>query len=205
MFSAEEMTGTTIMAIKYDSGIIIGADTRTSMGNYIPSRITDKLTELHKTIFCCRSGSSADTQAVARHIKSSLVSLEVVEKEKPTVRRAAVMARNIIYNNPSLLAGLIVAGYDKINKGAIFNVNVGGSIFESEWALGGSGSGFIYGYCDVHWRPNMSLEDGLKFVKDSITCAIRRDNMSGGCIRMAAINEQGVTRYFVPGNEILPR
>lgn len=205
MFSGEEKTGTTIMAIKYDGGIIIGADTRTSMGTYIPSRITDKLTELSETIYCCRSGSSADTQMIAKHVRNSLKSLEIIEGSKPTVKRAATLAKNIIYNNPSLLAGLIVAGYDDVSRGTIFNINLGGSIFEVEWALGGSGSAFIYGYCDMNWRPNMTLEEGLAFVKNSVSCAIRRDNSSGGCVRMAAISSEGVQRYFVPGNEIVAK
>ena len=29
------------------------------------NRVTDKLTPIHDRIFCCRSGSAADTQAVA--------------------------------------------------------------------------------------------------------------------------------------------
>lgn len=33
--------------------------------SYIANRVTDKLTPVHDRIFCCRSGSAADTQAVA--------------------------------------------------------------------------------------------------------------------------------------------
>lgn len=29
------------------------------------NRVTDKLTHVHDRIYCCRSGSAADTQAVA--------------------------------------------------------------------------------------------------------------------------------------------
>lgn len=32
---------------------------------YIANRVTDKLTRITDNIYCCRSGSSADTQAVA--------------------------------------------------------------------------------------------------------------------------------------------
>ena len=32
---------------------------------YQANRVTDKLTFLHDRIYCCRSGSAADTQAVA--------------------------------------------------------------------------------------------------------------------------------------------
>lgn len=36
-----------------------------SRRSYIANRVTDKLTPIHDRIFCCRSGSAADTQAVA--------------------------------------------------------------------------------------------------------------------------------------------
>ncbi|TNN30820.1 Proteasome subunit beta type-6 [Liparis tanakae] len=56
---------TTIMAVEYDGGVVIGADSRTTTGAYIANRVTDKLTPIHDRIFCCRSGSAADTQAIA--------------------------------------------------------------------------------------------------------------------------------------------
>ena len=33
--------------------------------SYIANRVTDKLTKITDNIYCCRSGSAADTQAVA--------------------------------------------------------------------------------------------------------------------------------------------
>ena len=53
------------MAVKFDKGVVIGADSRTTTGSYIANRVTDKLTPIHDRIYCCRSGSAADTQAVA--------------------------------------------------------------------------------------------------------------------------------------------
>lgn len=32
---------------------------------YVANRVTDKLTPVMDKIFCCRSGSAADTQAIA--------------------------------------------------------------------------------------------------------------------------------------------
>ncbi|EGV93933.1 Proteasome subunit beta type-6 [Cricetulus griseus] len=61
----EVSTGTTIMAVQFNGGVVLGADSRTTTGSYIANRVTDKLTPIHDRIFCCRSGSAADTQAVA--------------------------------------------------------------------------------------------------------------------------------------------
>lgn len=60
------------MAVEYNGGVIIGADSRTSMGVYVANRVSDKLTKISDTIYCCRSGSSADTQATADLVKYNL-------------------------------------------------------------------------------------------------------------------------------------
>lgn len=53
------------MAVEFDGGVVIGGDSRTTTGGYIANRFTDKLTKITDTIYCCRSGSAADTQAIA--------------------------------------------------------------------------------------------------------------------------------------------
>ena len=34
-------------------------------------------------------------------------------------------------------------------------------------AIGGSGSTFVYGYVDAHFKENMTKEEGIEFVKNS--------------------------------------
>ena len=60
--SIPEDLGTTIMAVEFDGGVVMGADSRTSSGNYCVNRVTDKIANIHDRIYCCRSGSAADTQ-----------------------------------------------------------------------------------------------------------------------------------------------
>lgn len=68
----EESTGTTILAVPFEGGIVLGADTRTSMGSYVSSRSSDKITHLSDHIFCLRSGSAADTQAISDIVRHYL-------------------------------------------------------------------------------------------------------------------------------------
>lgn len=79
------------MGVSFKGGVVIGADSRTTTGSYIANRVTDKLTPLGSQvyislslfvirrcaadyIYCCRSGSAADTQAVAEFVKYHLAS-----------------------------------------------------------------------------------------------------------------------------------
>lgn len=52
------------MAAEFEGGVVIGADSRTTSGTYIANRVSDKLTRVSDLIYCCRSGSAADTQAI---------------------------------------------------------------------------------------------------------------------------------------------
>ena len=58
-------TGTTIVAVSFDGGVVLGADSRVSTGNYISNRASDKITCLADNVYMLRSGSAADTQAIA--------------------------------------------------------------------------------------------------------------------------------------------
>lgn len=57
------------MAVEFDGGVVMGADSRTTTGSYIANRVSDKITPVHDTIYCCRSGSAADTQAIADYVR----------------------------------------------------------------------------------------------------------------------------------------
>ena len=63
--SSPPHTGTTIVAVQYDGGVVLGADSRVSTGTYISNRASDKITPLTDYVFLLRSGSAADTQAVS--------------------------------------------------------------------------------------------------------------------------------------------
>ncbi|KAM9917703.1 hypothetical protein OXX59_009160, partial [Metschnikowia pulcherrima] len=108
----EVSLGTSIMAVKFADGVILGADSRTTTGTYIANRVSDKLTQIHDTIYCCRSGSAADTQAVADIVKYQLQmhAVQLPPGEKPTTKVAASIFQEMCYNNKdSLSAGIICA------------------------------------------------------------------------------------------------
>ncbi|KAG5437317.1 hypothetical protein PCK2_001005 [Pneumocystis canis] len=104
-----------------------------------------------------------------------------------------------------LSAGLIVAGYDKYKGGDVYSIPLGGSVHRQEIAIGGSGSSYIYGFCDKNFTPNMSKEEGIEFLRQIISLAMKRDGSSGGVIRMAVITEEGVERlFFSEENHTIP-
>ena len=74
----EVSSGTTIMAIACGNSVILGADSRVSTGAYVANRVSDKIAQLSEHIYCCRSGSAADTQFLTDVVKHFLQQLRCV-------------------------------------------------------------------------------------------------------------------------------
>ncbi|CAK7210634.1 Proteasome subunit beta type-1 [Sporothrix bragantina] len=188
--------GTSIMAITFKDGVILGADSRTTTGAYIANRVTDKLTRVHDTIWCCRSGSAADTQAVADIVQYQL-NLYAMMNGQPTTQTAASIFQEVCYaNKDALSAGLIIAGWDARYGGQVYSIPLGGSLHKQAYAIGGSGSTYIYGYCDANWREGMEEEEAVSFVKGALKEAIKWDGSSGGVIRMVVLTAAGADRHL---------
>ncbi|CAD7077205.1 unnamed protein product [Hermetia illucens] len=197
--NAPHSTGTTIMAVEFDGGVVIGADSRTSTGTYVANRVTDKLTRITDKIYCCRSGSAADTQAVADIVAYSLNYHENQTGEEPLVAEAASEFRNYCYNyRESLLAGIIVAGWDEKLGGQVYSIPLGGMLLRQEVTIGGSGSSYVYGFIREFFKKNMKKEDCVEFVKKTVQHAMYHDGSSGGVCRIGIIDKNGIERriYF---------
>lgn len=125
---------TSIMAVEFNGGVVMGADSRTTTGyarwlatgasrrpprsrsretllspdaprrSYIANRVTDKLTPIAPRIFCCRSGSAADTQAVADLVQNYVALYGLSKGEDPTVYEAASMFKRLCYRHGRRLA-----------------------------------------------------------------------------------------------------
>ena len=88
----------------------------------------------------------------------------------PTVQVAAALFQELCYSNKEQLsAGLIIAGWDELNGPEVYHIPAGGSLHKQEFSIGGSGSTYIYGYCDSNFREGMTKEEGVEFVKNCTT------------------------------------
>ena len=96
---------------------------------------------------------------------------------------------------------MIIAGYDRRHGGQVYSIPLGGSLHKQAYSIGGSGSTYIYGYCDARWKEGMTEEEGIDFVKGALREAIKWDGSSGGVIRMVVLTAKGAIRHlYLPDN-----
>jgi 20S proteasome subunit beta 1 len=75
-------------------------------------------------------------------------------------------------------------------------------LHKQAYAIGGSGSTYIYGYCDANWKDGMNESEAVEFVKGALAEAIKWDGSSGGVIRMVVLTERGPERkIFFPDED----
>ena len=178
----------------------MGADSRTSTGSYVANRVSDKVVPIHDYVWACRSGSAADTQAVTDYVKYYINAHSTELGRLPRVKTCANLMRKICYNNKDrMLAGMICGGWDPYEGGQVYEVPLGGTLMKQKFAIGGSGSTYIYGLVDSLYREGMSRQECIDFVKKVISHAMARDGSSGGVIRLVIIDEGGVEKEVVLG------
>ena len=65
----------------------------------------------------------------------------------------AVPLSQMNYTNKDHLVGaLIIAGWDAQGGGQVFGCPIGGTLAKEQWAIDGSGSTYIWGFCDCEFR-----------------------------------------------------
>jgi len=189
-------------------GVVLAADSRTSMGSYIGNRVSDKIAQLHDYIYCCRSGSAADTQALTDYVRLYLAQHAVELGRLPLVSTAAHLMRKIAYQNKdNLMAGIIIAGWDPVDGGSVYNIPLGGTCIKMPFAVGGSGSTYVYGLVDATYVEGMGKDEAEKFVKKSVSHAMSRDGSSGGVIRTVSVVGDGnggarITKSYTEGDKL---
>ncbi|XP_006001022.1 proteasome subunit beta type-9 [Latimeria chalumnae] len=195
-------TGTTIIAVEFNGGIVIGSDSRVSAGEAIVNRVMDKLSPLHEKIYCALSGSAADAQAIADVVNYEL-DLHCVEMgELPLVVAAANRVRKISYKyKEEMMANLIVAGWDRKKGGQVYGT-LGGMLIQQLFVIGGSGSTYIYGYVDSAYKPGMTREECRQFVTNALALAMNRDGSSGGVAYLVTIDEKSTEEKVILGNDL---
>ncbi|XP_043939249.1 proteasome subunit beta type-9-like [Protopterus annectens] len=200
--TAEVSTGTTIIAAEFDGGVVIGSDSRVTAGEAIVNRVMDKVCRLHDKIYCSLSGSAADAQAIVDIISYQMELHGVHMGQPPLVRAAVTCVKDLCYKyKEELSAHLLIAGWDHKYGGQVYGT-LGGMMIRQQFAIGGSGSSYIYGFADSTFKPGMTKEECLKFAKCALALAMNRDGSSGGVIYLVTITSKGAEDMIITGKDI---
>ena len=188
--------GTTTVGINCKDGIILASEQRATMGHFIASKEAKKVYQISDTIGLTIAGSVGDAQQIVRNMKAEAKLYEARRKERITIKGIATLLSHYLNSNRyyPLSVQLLIGGYDN-NGHSIYSIDaIGGLINETKVVSTGSGSTIAYGILEDHYKPNISISDGIKVAIRALHYSMRRDSASGESIDVVYIKENQFIR-----------
>jgi proteasome beta subunit len=185
-------TGTTTMGLVCRDGIVLGTDTRATLGTFVAHKHAKKVYPIDEHMAMTIAGGVADAQSVVEVLRANS-KLYKYEKGLPIpVSAVARLAANILFSSrfyPFILQS-IIGGID--DQGPhIFALDPLGSVTEEKCVSTGSGSPVAYGVLEPGYNEGMSVKEAVQLVVRAVNSAMKRDSASGDSFDVAVISQEG--------------
>jgi len=188
------LKGTTTIGVVCRDGVILGTDTRATMGSYVASKHAKKVYQITDNLAMTIAGGVAVAQKVVEILKVNSRLYEL-EKNRPIpVKSAARLVSNLLFQNREVGMPLpmqaLVGGFDETGP-HVYNLDPYGSLIEEKMVSTGSGSPFAYGVLEAEFSEDSSVKEMLPVVVRAVDAAMKRDVNSGDSFDVAVINGSG--------------
>jgi 20S proteasome subunit beta 2 len=180
-------TGTTIVGLVYDGGVVLAADTRSTEGHIVADKNCRKIHYIADNIYCCGAGTAADTEFTTEMIASSL-KLHALRTGRLTrvVSAMTLLKRHLYKYQGHVGAALILGGVD--HEGAkLYSIWPHGSVDELPYLTMGSGSLAAMAEFESRWTQGMTKDEAVALAADAIDAGILNDMGSGSFVDVLVI------------------
>ncbi len=186
-------TGTTTVGIKTKNAVVLGADSRATMGYFIANKNMDKIQALNERIAITMAGSVGDAQKLVRWMKSEIKSYELETQHEMKVGYAASLLANVLsaYKYMPFWVQILMGGVDSGTKPSLYSIDMVGGVTEEEYIATGSGTTLALGAIESHYKKGMSNEEAIQLAATAVLTATKRDVASGDSVRVAIIDKKG--------------
>jgi proteasome beta subunit len=179
--------GTTVLALRFDAGVIVAGDRRATEGFQIAHRSIEKVFAADDYSAVAIAGAAGPAVEMVRLFQTELEHYEKVEGERLTLEgKANKLSQMIRANLPAAMQGLVVvpvfAGYDDTQeRGRIFKYDVtGGRYEEDDYHATGSGGKDARSTIKKRYRESLSRDDAVKIAIEALFDAADEDVGTGG-------------------------
>lgn len=183
----EVAEGTTVLALRYDKGVIIAGDRRATEGSFIAHRSIEKVFPADSHSGVAIAGAAGPALEMVRLFQTELEHYEKVQGDKLSLEGKANRLASLIRNNFAMaLQGLVVvpvfAGYDtRRGIGRIFKYDMtGGRYEEHDYHAEGSGGRIARSYIKQHFADALAEEDAIRVAVGALYEAADEDAGTGG-------------------------
>ena len=185
-------TGTTTVGITFKEGVVMGTENRATMGHFIAHKRTQKLFRIDDNLGLAVAGLVGDAQLLQRYMSAEVELYKLKRGSPMTVRAASTLMANILSGRRMYpyWVQLLLGGVDG-NGQWVYSLDAAGGSIPDEYTSGGSGSPYVFGVLEDHWKEAMNQNDAVDLVLRAITAAMKRDAASGDGVDIAVISKKG--------------
>src|SRR6266851_2772649 len=155
--------GTTVLAIRYDGGVVMAGDRRATAGYSIASRRIDKVFAADDFSGVAIAGAAGPAVEMVRLFQVQLEHYEKIEGEQLSLEgKANQLSQMVRANLGAAMQGFVVvplfAGYDdRRARGRVFSFDVtGGKYEETDFQTNGSGGVHARNWIKQVWREDLT-------------------------------------------------
>lgn len=190
--SKEVETGTTTLGLVCKDGVVLAADRRATAGTLIAHKRTKKIYKLDENIGLTTAGLVGDLQVLARYITAEVELYKMKRNAQMPVEACASLTSNILSGSRYFpyWVQLVIGGWDR-SGGHVYSLDAAGGSLPDKYTSSGSGSPYVYGVLEDHFKDDMTVDQGTDLAIRAVTAAMKRDAVSGEGIDVAIISKDG--------------
>ncbi|KAK4765675.1 hypothetical protein SAY86_026765 [Trapa natans] len=194
-------TGTTIVGLIFQDGVILGADTRATEGPIVCDKNCEKIHYMAPNIYCCGAGTAADTEAVTDMVSSQLQLHRYHTGRESRVVTALTLLKRHLFNYQGYVQAALVLGGVDVTGPHLHTIYPHGSTDTLPFATMGSGSLAAMSVFESKYKEGLTKDEGIKLVTEAICAGIFNDLGSGSNVDVCLITK-GHKEYL--RNHMLP-
>ncbi len=186
------LKGTTTVGLTCKDGVVIATEHRATMGTLIAHKKTQKLFKIDDNIGLTVAGLVGDAQVLARYLRAEAELYNMKQKNPMPIVAAATLMSNILNGRKfaPYYVQLIVAGIDRDGY-HVYSLDAAGGSIPDDYVTTGSGSPYVYGVLEDHFKEGMTLDEGADLAIRALHMAMKRDSASGNGVSVALISSKG--------------
>ncbi|HLD00748.1 MAG TPA: proteasome subunit beta [Candidatus Nanoarchaeia archaeon] len=195
-------TGTTTIGMVCKDGVVLAADMRATAGNMIVDKRAEKVHVLTDDFAVTIAGVVSDAQLLIKLVRAELKLKEVRTYKRPTSKEAANLLGGLLYSNirrMSMMPGIahFLLGGKDVSGVYLYDLFPDGSVTKiRDYVSSGSGSVFAYGVLETHYKPEITVAEGVKLAVKAVNTALQRDSASGNGVDVIVINDKEIKRVM---------
>jgi len=179
--------GTTVLGLKFEGGIVMAGDRRSTEGFSIADDRMEKVFQADDYSAIAIAGAAGQAVEIVKLFQLELEHYEKITGDRLSLEgKANRLAQMIRGNFPFALQGLVVVplfgGYDeRRSQGRLFYYDATGGRWEEEdYRATGSGGRAAQASMKKRWRPGLSRAEAIKVAVEALIDASEDDAATGG-------------------------